>query len=85
MNNPKYAKALRYTKHALERMSERGVSKKRIRQAIEQGEVRFMSIKWRVVHDLLTVYFNKDGVTVVTVYYDEPSQTTPSKELHKAE
>ena len=68
MPNPKEIKNLKYSKHALLRMGERGITKNRILRAIKLGDVRFLRNKWRVDHLELIVYFNKTGIAVTTVF-----------------
>ena len=67
---------IRYTKHALKRMQERGIAKRLVRHTIEDADHRYRDKGLNVAErklesgNILRVYFKLDGedVVVITTY-----------------
>jgi len=67
---------IRYTRHALKRMQERGIAKRLVRPAIEDADRRYRDKGLNVAErklesgNILRVYFKLDGedVVVITTY-----------------
>jgi len=67
---------IRYTKHALARMQERGISKRLVRKAIEEPDRSYRDKGLNVVErklesgNILRVYFKRDddAAVVITTY-----------------
>lgn len=65
---------LRFSKHALSRMDERGVSALQVRQAIEKGEKfrYYHADKWKTGYydPAARLFIATDGAVVITVFKD---------------
>lgn len=61
---------MRYTKHAQERMGERGISKSNVIGTILAGEEERTDTERRYAFDGLVVVTDTTGSAVITVYHD---------------